>query len=136
MNASQQILVYSVWMSTKQLNLRLAGGEDGIVPEILKRCNIDDIVLENCNRDLENGPIPESWKISIIIPIAKKKDLTDPNNQRGIAITSQVSKTLNRMILNRLKPKVEKLLRGNQNGFRNGRSTGFSFGFNGLQEGI
>ena len=26
-----------------------AGGEDGIFPEILKRCNIDDIVLEHCN---------------------------------------------------------------------------------------
>ena len=100
-----------------------AGGEDGIVPEILKRCNIDDIVLEHCNRALENGHIPESWKISTIIPIPKKGDLTDPNNHRGIAITSQVAKTLNRMILNRLRPEVEKLLRDNQNGFRESRST-------------
>ena len=28
--------------------------------EILKRCNIDDIVLEYCNRALEYGHIPES----------------------------------------------------------------------------
>jgi hypothetical protein len=52
-----------------------------------------------------------SWKISTIIPIPKKGDLTDPNKHRGIAITSQVAKTLNRMILNRLRPEVEKLLR-------------------------
>ena len=113
----------SIKAAKAKINEGKAGGEDGIVPEILKRCSIDDIILEHCNRALENGHIPESWKISTIIPIPKKGDLTDPNNHRGIAITSQVAKTLNRMILNRLRPEVEKLLRDNQNGFRDSRST-------------
>ena len=77
---------------------------------------INEITGRNIsNSCLINGNIPESWKISTIIP--KKGDLTDPNNHRGIAITSQVAKTLNRMILNRLRPEVQKLLRDNQNGF-------------------
>ena len=79
---------------------------------------INEITGRNIsNSCLINGHIPESWKISTIIP--KKGDLTDPNNHRGIgiAITSQVAKTLNRMILNRLRPEVQKLLRDNQNGF-------------------
>ena len=40
-----------------------------------------------------------------------------------ISLSSLVAKSLNRMILNRLKPEIEKILRRNQNGFRPGRST-------------
>ena len=71
-------MVHYVWISKGK-----AGGEGGIVPEILKRCNIDDIFLEHCNIALENGHFPESWKIITIMPIPKKGDLTDPNNQRN-----------------------------------------------------
>ena len=49
--------------------------------------------------------------------------LRKPDNYRGIALTSIVSKTLNRMVLNRIKPSLEKILRIHQNGFRPGRST-------------
>ena len=56
------------------------GGEDCIVLEILIRWNIDDIVLENCNRALVNSHISESWKISTIIHMSKKGDLSDSNN--------------------------------------------------------
>ena len=44
-------------------------------------------------------------------------------NYRGISLSSLVAKALNRMILNRLKPEIETILRRNQNGFRPGRST-------------
>ena len=40
-----------------------------------------------------------------------------------ISLSSLVAKALNRMILNRLKPIIETILRRNQNGFRPGRST-------------
>ncbi|KAL5252408.1 hypothetical protein ACHWQZ_G015245 [Mnemiopsis leidyi] len=54
---------------------------------------------------------------------SKKGDLTKTNNYRGISLTSIVCKTLNRMVLNRIKPRLEEVLRDNQNGFRPGRST-------------
>ena len=38
-------------------------------------------------------------------------------------MTSLVAKTLNRMVLNRIQPAIEGVLRNNQNGFREGRST-------------
>ena len=57
------------------------------------------------------------------MPVPKKGNLTKVDNYRGIALTSIVSKTLNRVILNRIKPDMEKILRINQNGFREGRST-------------
>ena len=100
-----------------------ACGEDGISPEVLKRCNLDDLVLKYCNTALLEGIAPDQWKISNIIPVPKKGDLTKTDNYRGIALTSLVAKTLNRMILNRIQPVIERILRDNQNGFRVGRST-------------
>ena len=59
----------------------------------------------------------------MIVPVPKKGNLTKTDNYRGIALSSIVSKTLNRMVLNRIKPELDHLLRPNQNGFREGRST-------------
>ena len=100
-----------------------APGDDGIQPEVLKRCDLDDLVLSFCNRALQEGIAPDQWRVSNIIPVPKKGDLTDPGNWRGISLTSLVAKTLNRMILNRITPAMEEVLRDEQNGFRNGRST-------------
>lgn len=107
----------------KQIVEGKACGEDGIPPEVMKRINIDDIVLKFCNDALCDGQIPDQWKLSNIVPVPKKGDLTKTDNYRGISLTSIVSKTLNRMILNRIKPCIENVLRDNQNGFRPGRST-------------
>ena len=100
-----------------------ACGEDGIPPEVIKRCDLDDIILSFCNGALEEGQAPEQWKISNIVPVPKKGDLSQTDNYRGISLTSLTAKTLNRMILNRIQPAIEGLLRDNQNGFRSSRST-------------
>ena len=110
-------------LAKKQIVEGKAHGDDGISPEVMKRVDIDDIILQFCNEALSDGPIPEQWKLSNIIPVPKKGDLTKTDNYRGISLTSIVSKTLNRMLLNRIKPSLEEILRDNQNGFRPGRST-------------
>ena len=107
----------------KQISEGKAYGDDAIPPEVMKRVDMDEIVLDFCNRALCNGEVPEQWKTSIIVPVPKKGDLTKTDNYRGISLTSIISKTMNRMILNRLKPSLENILRINQNGFRPGRST-------------
>jgi hypothetical protein len=53
----------------------------------------------------------------------KKGDLSLATNYRGISLMPIAAKIYNKMILNRLIPHVEPLLRDNQNGFRKGRST-------------
>ena len=100
-----------------------AYGEGGIAPEIMKRVDLDDLILQFCNRALVDGSIPDQWRKLNIVPVPKKGNLTKVDNYRGIALTSIVSKTLNCMILNRIRPAIEKILRINQNGFREGRST-------------
>ena len=98
-------------------------GEDNIPPEVLKRCDLDDIVLEFCNDAFINRRKPSQWSILNIVPIPKSGDLSQAGNYRGISLSSLVAKTYNRMILNRIRPKLDKHLRTNQNGFRVGRST-------------
>ena len=53
----------------------------------------------------------------------KKGDLTRCANYRGINLSQTTSKIYNRLILNRIRPVIDKLLRPNQKGFRPGRST-------------
>ena len=88
-------------------------GDDSISPEVMKR--VHDALCD--------GLIPDQWKLSNIVPVPKKVDLTKTDKYKGISLTSIVSKTLNKMLLNRMKPCLEEVLRINQNGFRPGRST-------------
>ena len=44
-------------------------------------------------------------------------------NYRGIALSAIAAKIANKLILNRIQPVLDPLLRPNQNGFRPGRST-------------
>ena len=97
--------------------------EDGIMPEILKRCDTDDILLHFANKLLINREKPDQFTILNLKPIPKSGNLSDTGNYRGISLTSLVAKLINRMLLNRLRPKIDPYLRYNQNGFRPGRST-------------
>ena len=100
-----------------------ACGPDGVTPEVMKRCDLDDIILKFYNGALESGEIPDQWRLINLVPVPKKGDLTCTDSYRGIGLASLVSKTLNRMILHRIQHVIDPLLRNNQNGFRNGRST-------------
>jgi len=98
-------------------------GEDGIPAEVIKYCNIQDIILYFCNKAFHDNCRPDQWNKTNIIPIPKSGDLSNPENYRGISLTSIISKTYNRMLLNRIRDHIDPLLRYNQNGFRKGRGT-------------
>ena len=100
-----------------------AAGNDQLVPEIFTRCDFDDIMLDFCNRLHLYQEKPEQWEINNIIPLPKKGDLGIAGNYRGIALSAIIVKITNRMILNRIRPVIDPLLRANQNGFRPGRTT-------------
>ena len=112
-------------------------GEDNIPPEVLKRCNLDDIVLDFCNGALLKGKKPSQWSILNIVPIPKSGDLSIGGNYRGISLSSIVAKTYNRMILTRIRPELDRHLRTNQNGFRVGRTiVGYILALRRLIEGV
>ena len=93
------------------------------MPEVLKYVLIDDIVLDIINKSYINSEQPDLWNISNIVPVPKSGDLTKAENYRGISLTSIMAKTYNSMILNRIRPVLDPLLRPNQNGFRHKRRT-------------
>uniref|UniRef100_A0A671QEF9 Reverse transcriptase domain-containing protein n=1 Tax=Sinocyclocheilus anshuiensis TaxID=1608454 RepID=A0A671QEF9_9TELE len=85
-----------------------------------------NIILSLFNKVWESGKLPADWKHGIIVPIAKPgKDHTQPNNYRPIALTSNLCKLMERMVMSRLVHIIEKknLFSPYQSGFRKGRNT-------------
>ena len=58
-----------------------------------------------------------------ILPFPKKGDLGLAKNYRGIILTSIAAKIYNAPLQNRIEPKIDNIIRKNQNGFRRNRST-------------
>ena len=109
--------------ATKQLKGSKAFGPDNIPAIIWKDEKFHTLLLNLCNHTLSTSVSPRIWHKAQIIPLPKKGDLSLVTNYRGISLMAIAAKLYNKMILNRLVPFVEPLLRKNQNGFRRGRST-------------
>ena len=60
----------------------------------------------------------EKWTKDSILPFPKKSDLGIAKNYQGIIITSITANIYNALLLNRIEPEMEKILRKNQNGFQ------------------
>ena len=99
-----------------------AAGLDEIPPEVWKTRQFDDILLRHCNAVYNQNPI-DRWMKGCILPFPKKGDLGLAKNYRGITLTSIAAKIYNALLRNRIEPKIDNILRKNQNGFRRNRST-------------
>ena len=109
--------------ATMSIKCGKSAGEDGIMPEVLKYVQINDIMLDIINKLFENCEQSDLWNISNIIPIPKSGNLTITDNYRGISLTSIMAKTYNRMLLHQIRPILDPLLRNNQSGFIQERTT-------------
>ena len=65
---------------------------------------------------------PRQWVTNVIIPLLKKGDLSLMTNYRGISLMSIAAKVYNKILLYRIRPHVDPLLRSNQAAFRPGRN--------------
>ena len=102
-----------------------ASGPDNIPAEVLKAD--PDLsaryLLPLIQQIWREEKCPEDWKNGHITILPKKGDLSQCGNHRGIMLTSVPGRILSRIILNRIKSKVDAKLRPNQAGFRPNRST-------------
>ena len=106
----------------KKIKNRKAAGLDEIPPEVWKTRQFDDILLRQCYSVYSQNRI-ERWMKGCILPFPKKGDLGLAKNYRGITLTSIAAKIYNALLRNRIEPKIDNILRKNQNGFRRNRST-------------
>ena len=104
------------------MKLGEAPGLNNIPIEVWQLPKLRKHLLKFCQKNYLGNRPPE-FGISRIVPIPKKGDLTIPENYRGISLTQTAAKVYNRLLLNIIRPELEKILRQNQNGFRPLRST-------------
>ena len=82
----------------------------------------DNIQHRHCNA-VYNQNLIDRWMKGCILPFPKKADLGLAKNYRGITLTSIAGKIYNALLRNRIEPKIDNILRKNENGFRRNRST-------------
>ena len=102
----------------RKIKNRKAAGIDEIPPEVWKTRQFVDILLRHCNAVYNKIPI-DRWTKGCILPFPKKGDLGLAKNY----LTSIAAKIYNALLRNRIEPKIENILRKNQNGSWRNRST-------------
>ena len=102
-----------------------APGVDEITAEVLKIAGEPMIQMLDkiCRKVWLEEKSPKDWSRMLVSPIFKKGDKLDPANYRAIALLSIPGKVFLRVLLNRMKSKIEERLRESQYGFRQGRGT-------------
>ena len=66
-----------------------------------------DSILGVAQRAWKNGTIPPDWMDSVVVSLAKKGDLTEPNNYRGISLMSTTLKILCVILVDRINTSAE-----------------------------
>jgi len=61
--------------------------------------------------------LTEQWKESVIVPMYRKGDKMDCSDYRGISLFSTTYKILSNILLSRLTPYAEEIIRDRQCGF-------------------
>ena len=102
-----------------------APGIDSITAELLK-ADIEfstQKVHQLLQKIWQQEKIPMNWKKGLIIKLAKKGNLKDCKNSRGITLLPVVGKILGRIIIDRIRRGIDSRLRKEQAGYRRGRGT-------------
>jgi hypothetical protein len=78
-----------------------------------------------CNASFASGIFPDRLKIAIVKPLHKKGNTGEVQNYRPISLLSVFSKTVEKLVYNRLMSFITKnnILNDAQHGFREGKST-------------
>ena len=121
-----------IQVSASKLNNNKATGFDSIKNEMLKQGLSDFLpcLRKLFNLILSSGIYPSSWVTGYITPIFKTGDSSQPDNYRGITITSNVGKLFNLILNSRLDKYLEEnnLIDKSQIGFtKNARTQDHMF---------
>ena len=89
-----------VLLALRKLKNKKAAGPDGIIGEMLKNTGsyVLDFFVKLFNALFEKGVFPERWTESIVLPLFKKGDANNPNNNRGISLCDASSKVYSTIV--------------------------------------
>ena len=112
----------------RSMNVKKAGGPDGIPPRVLRECAsaLAPILVQLYSLCLNTNTFPQCWKRAYVQPVPKKGSRSDPSNYRPIALTCILSKVFETLLNSHFLDHLEShsLLSDHQYGFRRSRSTG------------
>jgi sorting nexin-29 len=131
---NESITIAEVFEALKHLKNGKAAGVDGIAAEFLKHSSDPGILrsmtalarpLTHVFNTVFTGSYPAQWATCTLTPVPKRGDLQDPNNFRGIAVSTAIAKLFSLVLYLRMDKWAEKTNRraAGQAGFRTGRST-------------
>ena len=110
-----------------KLNVNKPCGPDEIHPQILiELVNlVSKPLVLLLNKTMDEGCIPQIWKMAYVSPIFKKGDRNKAGNYRPISLTSIVCKLMESFVKDLIMTHMgaENILSSKQYGFINGRST-------------
>lgn len=94
-------------------------GPEGLPARVLKHCAavLAEPVKMLVDRIIESGVWPLLWIDHWIVPLHKKKGVFDPNKYRGVHLTSQLSKVVERLVKSMLMPFVSRTIACGANQF-------------------
>ena len=77
-----------------------ACGADGISIDMLRTCfdSVGMVLLHLVNSSITKSDVPKSWKHSLVHPIHKSGDHSDPSNFRPISIVPVIAKIVERAV--------------------------------------
>ena len=119
------ILEYEVKWALGSIATNKAGGSDEIPVELFQILKDDAVkVLHSiCQQLWKTQQWPQDWKRSIFIAIPKKGSPKECSNYCTIALASQASKTVLKILQAKLQQYLNQELPDVQAGFRKGRGT-------------
>ena len=99
-----QITEQEIMAEIKHLKNGKSSGPDNILNELLKSgsCHLLPSLHKLFNAVLSSGQFPTSWATDYLTVLHKKGSKTDPNNYRGISLSSCLGKLFTRILNTRL----------------------------------
>ena len=124
-NDSYPILLEEVGAAVKSLKKGKSAGVDNILSELVQAGGeaMIDMLLLICSRIWQTGKWLTPLAQYLIITLPKKGNLQLCQNYHTISLISHPSKVMLGILLSRLKPQAEEIIKEEQAGFRAGRST-------------
>ena len=117
------ILECEVKRALGSITTNIANGGDGIPFELLQILKADAVKALHsiCQQIWKTQQSPQDWKRSVFVAIPKKGNAKECSNYCTIALISQTSKVMLKMLQARLQPYMNHELPDVETGFRKGR---------------